>query len=123
MVVSNRSTVRKKSSQLLNLPTFILSGALIFGAVSLEVFDVGAEFEFPRLRRLLNSGMLFSSGLIGLVSYFRVDSYFFDISSERFIERSGLLVRQTEQLEIFRIQDISVSRSFLFAPFDLGTVT
>lgn len=51
----------------------------------------------------------------------RVHTY--EISAERLLERSGIFVRDTEELELYRVKDIAIEEPLIHRIFGRGSVT
>lgn len=60
--------------------------------------------------------------LMMLWRYLSTTVHTYEVSSERLLERSGILVRDTEELELYRVKDIVTKEPFFQRIFGRGIV-
>jgi len=60
--------------------------------------------------------------LILLVRYLRTAMHVYELTPQRLRETAGLLSRQTEELELYRVKDVSIEEPLLQRIFGRGTV-
>ena len=60
---------------------------------------------------------------VAVYEYFRLKNTRYTVSNERIICESGIFSKTVEQVEIYRIRDLVITRSFLERIFDVGSVT
>jgi uncharacterized membrane protein YdbT with pleckstrin-like domain len=51
--------------------------------------------------------------LFGLARYLRVSRHTYVLTAQRLREESGILFRRTEELELYRVKDVSIDQPFL----------
>ena len=113
---------RGRSSQIINLPFFILCLGIAIASVFVKVFL--AEY-FEGKIPYLNYFPLVVSGIasfwalwIWLGTYLNT----YEITTERFFETSGVLNRDKEEVELYRVKDTSEPKPFFLRLFGLGNV-
>ena len=107
------------SSQVINLPVFILcglmAGALLGGAVALRSrMDPAAA--------LAMAGAAVVPLFIGFVKWVRNRCRRYQVTTERIHLRQGVFARKTDDLELYRIRDYTLDEPFFLRLFGLGNV-
>lgn len=59
---------------------------------------------------------------VGLYEYFRLKNTKYTISNERIICESGIFTKKIEEVELYRIRDFQVTRSFVQRLFGVGSI-
>lgn len=54
--------------------------------------------------------------------YISIQVHTYEISAERLLERSGILIRDTEELELYRVKDIAIEEPIFHRLFGRGRV-
>ena len=94
-----------KPSQFLNFNYFLFSGIL---AILIFRFISPVWSVLPLL--------------FGLYKYFEINSISYALTTERIIVKSGILLRKTSEVELYRIMDYSVSQSIWQRIFEVWDV-
>ncbi len=116
---------------------FLLCAVLIAGAVTAlimwpeglveETKVVSGNEKIKQAAGYISYIPLALAGLITVITWFRmlifVHSLTYRLSSERLFITTGLLSKHLDELDLFRVNDVTLSQSFLDRMFGIGTVT
>ncbi len=113
-------------SQMVNFNTFSICGVIFI--ISIFAPTLWHNFfsqHYPQHKAIymLISKLMFILPLIyAPYSWLSVKSHKYKITTERFIETTGILSRHTNELELFRIKDISFFEPFFLRLFSCGHI-
>jgi uncharacterized membrane protein YdbT with pleckstrin-like domain len=107
-------------SQLLNFGTFLLCG-LIAGALigTALVFWNKLTPPFP----LVLAGVALLPLLYALTRWLKIKCERYQLTSERLRLRTGVLSRQTDEIELYRVKDYVLVEPFWLRLFGLGNIS
>jgi uncharacterized membrane protein YdbT with pleckstrin-like domain len=99
------------SSPVMNLGTFVISGIILVAAVA---------FSFVvSLWLLILAGIALS---YMVVQWLIIRSRQYELTTERIRIRTGILSKRTDELELYRVQDITLIEPFAERLFGLGSI-
>ena len=99
-----------KPSQLVNFNAYLLSGIV---ALAIIIFSFHWDWIF--LLVFLPIGYVFKKWLT-------VNSYNYELTSERMRVTTGIFTKNFEEIELYRIRDYSIIQPFFLRLFSLGNV-
>ena len=67
--------------------------------------------------------LLFWTVILPLIVYLRTRFTIYELTEERFREKTGILSQTIEELELYRVRDYSVEKPFIMRLFGLGNLT
>ena len=67
--------------------------------------------------------LLFWTVILPLIVYLRTRFTIYELTEERFREKTGILSQTIEELELYRVRDYTVEKPFLMRLFGLGNLT
>jgi uncharacterized membrane protein YdbT with pleckstrin-like domain len=103
---------RGSSSPVINLGAFVL-GLLALGA------SVAAALFFEQPLIFIAAGVVL---LFMLIKWLLIKTRVYEITTERVRVTEGILTRKTEELELYRVQDLTVIEPFVARLFGTGSI-
>ena len=67
--------------------------------------------------------LLFWTVILPLIVYLRTRFTIYELTEERFREKTGILSQTIEELELYRVRDYTVEKPFIMRLFGLGNLT
>ena len=67
--------------------------------------------------------LLFWTVILPLIAYLRTRFTIYELTEERFREKTGILSQTIEELELYRVRDYTVEKPFIMRLFGLGNLT
>lgn len=115
--MSEEVIVSNSPSQLLNLKSFVLSILTI--VVIVLFYNLGKErFNLNPLLLLLCLLPVISS----VWKFFQIKCCKYELTNERLKIITGVLNRDTEEIELYRVKDFSLNEPFFLRVFKLGNI-
>lgn len=113
-------------SQWINYNKFTLCALLFLLAIALpSIWDVAFNVSMPKYRptvMLLSKLLFFVPPVLAVYFYLRVSTHRYTLTTERMNEEFGILSKNTDVLELFRVKDISFSQPLALRVFGLGNI-
>jgi len=100
-----------KPSQLVNFNVYLLLGVVSLLIIVLSIYLWGWLFYFIVL-----------PGGFALQKWLTVNSYNYELTSERMRVTTGIFTKNFEEIELYRIRDYSIIQPFFLRLFSLGNV-
>ena len=76
-----------------------------------------------QLTNIITYVLLFWTVILPLIVYLRTRFTIYELTEERFREKTGILSQTIEELELYRVRDYSVEKPFIMRLFGLGNLT
>ncbi|MDX2099707.1 MAG: PH domain-containing protein [Leptolyngbyaceae cyanobacterium bins.59] len=114
-------------SQLTNLGTFVLC-SFVFGLILAVLVAVSRwlRIDSPDLRKglilVLTLGLALPI-LVALWKWLQVQSQRYQVTTERIFVSYGIFMRQTDEVELFRVRDVSFTQTLFLRLFSLSNLT
>ena len=67
--------------------------------------------------------LFFWTIILPLIVYLRTRFTIYELTEERFREKTGILSQKIEELELYRVRDYTVEKPFIMRLFGLGNLT
>jgi|TARA_B110000196_G_C20749172_1_gene476809 uncharacterized membrane protein YdbT with pleckstrin-like domain len=67
--------------------------------------------------------LFFWTIIIPLITYLRTRFTIYELTEQRFREKTGILSQKIEELELYRVRDYTVEKPFIMRLFGLGNLT
>ena len=123
-----RVLYRGSPSQTVNLKIFIVCIAIFAISMVLPskwdviVADMPGLAKFKDQYMLAVKGLFFVPVIWAAVAWMKVSSHKYILTSERLREEEGVLSKSTDELELFRVKDISFTQPFFLRMFGCGNI-
>ncbi len=114
-------------SQYMNLKIYIVcvlaAAATLFLSLSLqtEYADQHSEDAPPYFFILMVGGIIVPL-IIALWKAFTINANEYILTNQRFISKTGLFSKRTDEIELYRIKDYHIEQPFFFRVFGIGTI-
>ena len=115
--MSNNTIWEDKPSLLLMLGSTVF--ALIFCAAGIYIETTYVKLLNPIHAYSAGAGLFF---IMTIGSFLSIMTTSYELNSERFIVRRGILTRYTDDLELYRVKDYTVVQPLLLRIFGYGNV-
>ncbi len=112
---------RTRPSQYVNVGAYVSYVAMLIIIVSLPYTIPVSDALKPYLV-LVAKILFFLPFVLAFWSWLKIRCHSYEVTPERLIERYGILNRVSEELELFRVKDISYVQPLLLRLFGLGNV-
>ena len=96
-------------------------GAWVFGALS-TVLGLVAAVMFPVALIPMIFAVLLLWIILGLILGYQKLSVHYTLSSQRFVHRSGILLRTTDRIEVIDIDDVTFTQGLVQRMLGVGTI-
>lgn len=101
--------------------TSLMNYAVLIGFAVILILMSALLFIAPDTRGAATGGVMFGALMIG-VAYLNVWATSFTVTSERVIQRKGLLSRRVSEVEVSDIRNVQVNQGIIQRMFDIGNV-
>lgn len=113
-------------SQALNYNTFILCVVLLAVVALLpklwEVFFAASYGDYKSLYFTCAKMAFFVPFIWALWSYLKIRMHHYELTTERLLEHRGVLSRTSDELELYRVKDITFVQPFSLRMFHCGNI-
>lgn len=113
-------------SQWVNYNRYTLCVLLFLAAIAMPfLWNTGFQSTYPQYKTMVmlaSKILFFLPAILALYFYLRVRTHRFTITTERLNEEFGILSKNTDVLELFRVKDLSFSQPLMLRVFGLGDI-
>jgi uncharacterized membrane protein YdbT with pleckstrin-like domain len=106
---------RGSSSPVINLGTFVTCALVIVAAAV-------SAFLFPLPYRLILVGLALVALIWALAKWLLIKVRVYEVTTERIRVTNGLLTRRTDEMELYRVKDITMVEPLFMRMFSLGDI-
>lgn len=100
----------------------ILTAGILAALIILSVMKMIEGNEFPAWAIGIGFLVLWWIACIGIYLFYRLGTYY-ELTTQRLIHTSGILVRTTDRIDVIDIDDVSFTQGVVQRILDVGTIT